>query len=108
MPNRYHTERQKKFPSGSGVIAIVSKPTERVRAEGKRFQAELDRCRAEQALVRAELEPGGARCNGGRARTSAENLLRQVQKLEVVCGLMAACPRPQKRSAADLLQNCSY
>ncbi|CAG2136571.1 Sensor histidine kinase RcsC [Cupriavidus yeoncheonensis] len=71
----------------AGVIAIVFEITERVLAERKRREAELERSKAEQALfvLNQHLEERVAQ--EVRARANAEDRLRQMQKLEAVGGL---------------------
>lgn len=71
----------------AGVIAIVFETTERVLAEQKRMEAERDRTKAEQALFALNQNLEERVAQEVRARTSAEDRLRQVQKLEAVGGL---------------------
>jgi len=71
----------------AGVIAIVFETTERVLGERKRLQAELARSKAEQALFALNQNLEERVAQEVRARASAEDRLRQVQKLEAVGGL---------------------
>lgn len=71
----------------AGVIAIVFETTERVLGERKRLQAELARNKAEQALFALNQNLEERVAQEVRARASAEDRLRQVQKLEAVGGL---------------------
>lgn len=71
----------------AGVIAIVFETTERVLAERLRMDAELERDKAERALSALNQNLEERVALEVRARASAEDRLRQVQKLEAVGGL---------------------
>ena len=71
----------------AGVIAIVFETTARVLAEHQRTEAERERSAAEAALLALTQTLEERVAQEVRARASAEDRLRQVQKLEAVGGL---------------------